>query len=137
MKYCFIAIITFVASLLPYLITDFKSILYTIQYFNNSSPRYESLSLPGYIYYHYKFDCSGYFNILYILILITFLIKFYLKNNKNTFAFIQYAALLLAILFVLSKQAFGNYYYNILLLAIIYICFFINTIHDDKKALDK
>ena len=112
----FITILCFV----PFIFTNFDAILYTISYFNNSLPRFDSLSVTGYIY-QFGLNLNTMNSVLSIVIIIFILARIYRKNRTTILSQIQDSALILLVLFILGKQAFGNYYFNVMFLAVIYI----------------
>jgi hypothetical protein len=105
---------------LPYLITNPKAILYTIEYFIQSLPRFDSLSISGYLY-QFGLNINGLSSLISVLVLIFILFRIYLKKRTSLLFQIQDFTLILFALFLFGKQAFGNYYYNLILLAIIYL----------------
>jgi len=116
----FLSIIISVLCFLPYLLTNHEALFNSIIYFKNSLPRFDSLSITGYIY-HFGVNLNTLNSIISILI-ITFILHRILKKKRSSILFqIQDLSIVLFALFIFGKQAFGNYYYNLMFLAIIYI----------------
>ncbi len=111
---------------LPYLVTNPKAILYTLEYFANSFPRYDSLSIPGYVFqFGYNIDkmCSA----ISVLFILWIFFRTYKKKEISIYSQIRNLTMILFVLFILAKQAFGNYYYNLMFLGIVYLCFVISV----------
>lgn len=116
----FLSVIISVLCFLPYLLTNHEALFNSIIYFKNSLPRFDSLSITGYIY-HFGVNLNTLNSIISILI-ITFILHRILKKKRSSILFqIQDLSIVLFALFIFGKQAFGNYYYNLMFLAIIYI----------------
>lgn len=92
----------------------------SIDYFRNSNPRYDAISVTGYLFSNGA-NMINLSNYLIFLILGVIYFVFYKTKNYTPFLLIKYFILVLFSIFILSKQAFDNYYYNIILLSICYI----------------
>jgi hypothetical protein len=123
-KYIFITAVMLFLCFMPFLIIDVKSLLYSIDYFKNSNPRYDALSITGYLF-NKGINISGLANYLILVVLGIIYFMFYKNRNFTPFLLIKYFILVLFSIFILSKQAFGNYYYNIILLSVCYIIIYI------------
>ncbi|QYK15108.1 hypothetical protein K0U91_08390 [Chryseobacterium chendengshani] len=133
-KYIFLTFLSFFICFLPFLIIDSKSLLYSIDYFKNSNPRYDSLSITGYLF-NKGIDVSNFANYLTFVALAIIYYIFYKNRNFTPLSLIKYFVLVLFSIFILSKQAFGNYYYNIVLLSICYIIIYIYSFKEKSKIL--
>ncbi|MCU7618348.1 hypothetical protein NZ698_14200 [Chryseobacterium sp. PBS4-4] len=133
-KYMSLTFLSFFICFLPFLIIDNKSLLYSIDYFNISNPRYDALSITGYLFKK-GINISDFANYLILAVLGIIYFMFYKNKSYTPFSLIKYFILLLFIIFILSKQAFGNYYYNIILLSICYIVIYIFTFKEKSKIL--
>ncbi|GAA5100060.1 hypothetical protein GCM10023210_38140 [Chryseobacterium ginsengisoli] len=123
-KYTFLTGFVFFICFLPFSIIDVKSLLYSIEYFKNSNPRYDALSITGYLFNKGN-NISKFADYLILAVLGVIYFMFYKNKNYTPFLLIKYFILVLFSIFILSKQAFGNYYYNIILLSICYIVIYI------------
>ena len=111
---------------LPYLITNCESLFYTIIYFTKSLPRLDSLSLTGYIY-QFGYNINAWTSPISILIITFILVRIWRQKRNSVFFQIQDLSIVLFALFILGKQAFGNYYYNLMFLAVLYISILISS----------
>lgn len=111
---------------LPYLITNYESLFYTIIYFTKSSPRFDSLSLTGYIY-QFGYNINAWTSAISILIITFILVRIWRQKRNSVLFQIQDLSIVLFALFILGKQAFGNYYYNLMFLAVLYISILISS----------
>lgn len=117
--YLIILLTAFSVCFLPFLYTNFKGLAYTVEYFNNSKPRLESLSFPGLIF-RSGVDLSALFTVFTLVFLgIIYLIS-WITKSFSIYKLLKYISLVLLVSFIFAKQAFGNYYYNITILMIIY-----------------
>ena len=91
---------------------------YELEYFNNSNPRYESLSFPGLIY-RTGIDTSSFFTVISLVVSGVFFFQFFKNSDINIFKLLKYVSLVLVFSFIFAKKAFGNYY-NIVIIMIIY-----------------
>jgi hypothetical protein len=86
-----------------------NALFYSIEYFNNSNPRYESLSFPGLIYI-IGVDTSSFFTVISLVVSGVFFFQFFKNSDINIFKLLKYVSLVLLFSFIFAKQAFGNYY---------------------------
>ena len=117
--YSIVLLTSFFVSFLPFLYTNFKGLAYTVEYFNNSKPRLESLSFPGLIF-RSRIDLSTLFTALTLIFLGAIYLISFINKGFNIYKLLKYVSLVLLVSFIFAKQAFGNYYYNITILMIIY-----------------
>ena len=117
---------------LPYLITNFEALFYTIIYFKNSLPRFDSLSITGYLY-QFGLNLNTLNSVISILIITFILFRIWKKKRSSIIFQIQDLSIVLFCLFIFGKQAFGNYYYNLMFLAIIYL----SILAAKEKPVDK
>ena len=96
-----------------------NALFYSLEYFNNSNPRYGSLSFPGLIYI-IDVNTSSFFTVISLVISGVFYFQFFKNSDINIFKLLKYVSLVLVFSFIFAKQAFGNYYYNIVIIMIIY-----------------
>lgn len=122
LKLALVSTVCFFAGFLPFIISNFEDILYTIQYFGNSKPRFDSLSIPGLLYF-FKFDFSFFFSILTVIFILFFYFLYFRTKNDSLEKLMEFVILILFGIFLFAKQSFGNYYYNIILLVVIYLVF--------------
>lgn len=132
--FVFFSVSIFLICFLPFLLTDQKAIFYTLEYFSKSHPRYDSLSVSGYIY-QFGSNLDLIFSTISIILILFIFFWIYKKKETSTLSQIRYLCIMLFVLFLFAKQAFGNYYYNLIFLSIIYVCLLINSdITTDKKV---
>ncbi|MBF8458271.1 hypothetical protein IV494_13890 [Kaistella sp. G5-32] len=133
----FISIFISALCFLPYLVTNYEALFYSIIYFKNSLPRLDSLSITGYLY-QFDLNLNVLNSLISILIIIFILFRIWKKKRSSVLFQIQDLSILLFSLFIFGKQAFGNYYYNLMFLAIIYLSILAaEEKPTDKKALLK
>ena len=110
--------LTLLISFSPFGFSNPNALFYSIEYFNNSNPRYESLSFPGLIY-RIGVDTSSFFTVISLVISGVFYFQFFKNSDNNIFKLLKYVSLVLVFSFIFAKKAFGNYY-NIVIIMIIY-----------------
>ena len=136
LKYTLICCIAFLISFLPFVLTDFTSIQYSIQYFSNSKPRMDALSIVGYLYQFGK-DFSTIFNLFTLGFALVMYYLFYQAKTISITKLISYISITLFTVFLLAKQSFGNYYYNIILLSVILVVFLLGKSLTPLKNQDE
>lgn len=119
--YLFVTVMVAILCFVPFIFSNTDGIIYSLKYFANSRPRLDSLSIPGYLF-KFKYETSNIFMAIFFVLYVWILYRSY-NNNKEIQNHIADFGVVLFIFFIFSKQAFGNYYYNLIYLSIMFICF--------------
>lgn len=107
--YLLVFALTLLISFSSFWFSSPNALFYSIEYFNNSNPRYESLSFPGLIY-RTGIDTSSFFTVISLVVSGVFFFQFFKNSDINIFKLLKYVSLVLLFSFIFAKQAFGNYY---------------------------
>ena len=86
--------LTLLISFSPFWFSNPNALFYSIEYFNNSNPRYESLSFPGLIY-RTGIDTSSFFMVISLVVSGVFFFQFFKNSDINIFKLLKYVSLVL------------------------------------------